>query len=156
MPNKPHAWGIKAFVLADSISGYIYRLRLYLGKETELINTPGYGKTEQVVLTLMDGLMGWGHHLFTDRFYTSVPLLQKLGSENTSMTGTIVKNRRFLPPAVKKGLKMEKGETKAFKMDDNLCLVWRDKRYYNINKFIYIIIYIHGMLRISTWSRGKT
>lgn len=127
LPNKPHSWGIKAFVLADSISGYLYRFKLYLGSETDLVATPGYNKTEQTVLTLMDGLFGRGHHVFTDRYYTSVPLLEKLASEHTSMTGTIAKNRRFLPPAIK-GLKMKKGEIKAYQKDSNVCLVWRDKR----------------------------
>ena len=66
IPNKPHAWGIKAFVLADSRSGYTYRLRLYFRSHTELIPATGFNKTEQTVLTLMDGLLGWGHHLYTD------------------------------------------------------------------------------------------
>ena len=129
IPNKPHAWGIKAYVLADSQSGYMYRFRLYFGSQTELIDTPGYGKTEQAVLTLMDGLLGRGHHLFTDRFYTSVPLLDKLGAENTSLTGTIVRRRRLFPSAVRSGsVKLQKGETKAFTHGNNVCLAWRDKR----------------------------
>ena len=32
MPKKPTKWGIKAFVLADSKSGYTFRWRLYTGK----------------------------------------------------------------------------------------------------------------------------
>ncbi len=41
IPNQPHSWGIKAYVLADSRSGYTYHLRLYFGSETNLIDTPG-------------------------------------------------------------------------------------------------------------------
>lgn len=58
IPNKPHAWGIKAFVLADSVSGYTYRLRIYFGTQTDLVPSQGFGKTEQTVLTLLDGLLG--------------------------------------------------------------------------------------------------
>ena len=101
IPNKPHSWGIKAFVLADSKTGYTYHLRLYFGSETDL-DFPGYSHTETVVLTLLDGLLGRGHHLFTDRFYTSVPLLDKLNTENTSLTGTIKRNRRLLLRKLKK------------------------------------------------------
>ena len=31
LPKKPKKWGMKAFVLADSITGYTYRWRLYTG-----------------------------------------------------------------------------------------------------------------------------
>ena len=128
IPSKPHAWGIKAFVHADSRSGYTYRLRLYFGSQTELTPATGFNKTEQTVLTLMDGLLGRGHHLYTDRYYTSVTLLDKLGAENTSMTGTLVRSRR---------LQLQKGETKAFTHGKNLCLVWRDKRYMLIGSNAY-------------------
>ena len=32
LPNKPNKWGMKAYVLADSLSGYTYKWRLYTGK----------------------------------------------------------------------------------------------------------------------------
>ena len=32
MPKKPTKWGLKAFVLADSKTGYTFRWRLYTGK----------------------------------------------------------------------------------------------------------------------------
>ncbi len=150
IPNKPHAWGIKAFVLADSQSGYSYRLRLYFGSETDFIvlsMLPG-----QAVLTLMGGLLGVGHHLFTDRlwFYTSIPLLDKLGGENTSMTGTIMSNR-CLSSAIRGSLKLQKGETKSFTHGDNLCLVWRDNRY------VYMASNAFGndMVTLPTKIRGK-
>ena len=37
MPKKPTKWGMKAFVLADSVTGYTYNWRLYGGKK-ETIN----------------------------------------------------------------------------------------------------------------------
>ena len=40
MRGKPHPYGIKAFVLADSKTGYVYRLRLYFGKETDIMQNP--------------------------------------------------------------------------------------------------------------------
>ena len=33
MPKKPTKWGMKAFVLADSVTGYTYNWRLYIGKK---------------------------------------------------------------------------------------------------------------------------
>ena len=32
MPKKPTKWGLKAFVLADSKTGYTFRWHLYTGK----------------------------------------------------------------------------------------------------------------------------
>ena len=35
MPKKPTKWGMKAFVLADSLSGYTYSWKLYAGKKQQ-------------------------------------------------------------------------------------------------------------------------
>ena len=32
MPKKPTKWGVKAWVLAESSTGYVWNLRLYTGK----------------------------------------------------------------------------------------------------------------------------
>ena len=32
MPKKPKKWGLKAFALSDSHSGYVYNWHLYTGK----------------------------------------------------------------------------------------------------------------------------
>ena len=40
LKGKPNPWGIKAFALADSKSGYMYKICIYYGKETQLIDRP--------------------------------------------------------------------------------------------------------------------
>ena len=52
--GKPHPFGIKAFVLADSKTGYVYRLRLYFGGETDL--TLAYCKQHGLFLHLRSHL----------------------------------------------------------------------------------------------------
>ena len=37
LPKKPTKWGIKAYVLADSATGYVYSWRLYTGNLLLLI-----------------------------------------------------------------------------------------------------------------------
>ena len=37
MPKKPTKWGMKAFVLADAISGYTYNWILYTGNDHDKI-----------------------------------------------------------------------------------------------------------------------
>jgi hypothetical protein len=38
IPKKPHKWGIKAWVLADSTNGYVGNFKLYTGKVTTNTN----------------------------------------------------------------------------------------------------------------------
>ena len=36
MPKNPTKWGMKAFVLADSSTGYVYNWKLYTGKHKKI------------------------------------------------------------------------------------------------------------------------
>lgn len=51
MPKKPQKWGMKAWVLADSNTGYTWSWKLYTGKESE---PPQLGLAHRVVLELVD------------------------------------------------------------------------------------------------------
>ena len=73
LKGKPNPWGIKAFVLADSRTGYMTRVRIYYGKETQLIDCP-LPHTVKVVMTLVEPYHDKGYDLYLDRFYGS-PLL---------------------------------------------------------------------------------
>ena len=50
--GKPHLWGIKAFVLSDSKTGYLQRVCVYYGKETQLVEND-LPHTARVVQTLI-------------------------------------------------------------------------------------------------------
>ena len=97
--GKPQPWGIKAYVLSESKTGYLYNI-IYYGRETHLI-TSGLNHTTNVVLTLMDPLKNRGYDLYTDRFYTSPQLATELLHIGTTLTGTVMVNKRDLPAAVK-------------------------------------------------------
>ena len=100
--GKPQPWGIKAYVLSESRTGYMYNLVIYYGKETQLIMRPGLNHTTAVVLTLIDPLKNLGYDLYTDRFYTSPLLAEELLQIRTTLTGTVMSNRKNMPAAVKK------------------------------------------------------
>ena len=53
LKGKPHPWGMKAFVLSDSKTGYLNRVCLYYGKETQLLDND-LPHTAKVVMTLVD------------------------------------------------------------------------------------------------------
>ena len=53
MKDKPTKWGIKVFVLADSRNGYVKRIQIYTGKNSELSkNEMGL---ESNVMELLEG-----------------------------------------------------------------------------------------------------
>ena len=125
--GKPQPWGIKAYVLSESRTGYMYNLVIYYGKETQLIMRPGLNHTTAVVLTLIDPLKNLGYDLYTDRFYTSPLLAEELLQIRTTLTGTVMSNRKNMPAAVKKN-KQKKGDVATYTNKKMVVMQWTDKR----------------------------
>ena len=129
---KPTKWGLKAFVLADSITGYIVNIIPYTGQETKEIYlsqcNPDLPLYAQVVVALVDKYLGKQHHLYADRFYSSVPLVDELERQGTRYIGTLVKTRQQLPKVVRQsGFKLQKGESKAWRDRKKMVIAWKDK-----------------------------
>ena len=104
MPAKPTKYGIKAFTLASSSDGYVLNVLLYTGSKTLSNADPAYCSLPQparVVMELMRPYLNRGHHLYTDRYYISVPLSQALLEAGTHFTGTCVKSRIGLPDVIR-------------------------------------------------------
>ena len=124
--GKPQPWGIKAYVLSESRSGYMYNLVIYYGKETQLITAPGLNHTTRVILTAMTPLANMGYDLYTDRFYTS-PIVADELKINTTVTGTVMVNKKNMPAATKsKRLKPKKGDVSTYR--PLVVMQWTDKR----------------------------
>lgn len=151
--DKPIKWGIKIFVASESSTGYICGLEPYLGKQsTDAMDRQDLGVTSRVVLHLVKKLQDdygsvEGMHVFTDRFYTNVDLAEALHDMKVHITGTIMRQRKRLPPEVRpikkkkvfgkkairgktkpvKPLKLKRGEMKAYRKDDKYSLlIWKD------------------------------
>ena len=118
--GKPHPWGIKAYVLADSDTGYLYSVVIYYGKETLLVSRPGLNHTTRVVLTLVQPACNMGYDLYTDRFYTSPLLARELANLGITLTGTVMANRKDMPLAVRAKGKRKRGATKTYRKK-NVC-----------------------------------
>ena len=127
LKGKPHPWGIKAFVLSDSLTGYMQRVCIYYGKETLLINTD-HPHTTRVVLTLVQPYHNRGHDLYVDRFYSSPLLATELSKVGITITGTVQCNRKGLPKDVTTKNKEQIGTVKAARSGNILVLSWMDKR----------------------------
>lgn len=95
MPNKPHKWGIKLFVLCDS-NGFAYSFEVYVGAGDNVVldGCPDLGSSANVVVRLSQTIPDFNHFiLYFDNFYTSIPLLVYLPARGIFSLGTIRVNR---------------------------------------------------------------
>ena len=123
IPGKRHKYGIKLFVLCDP-HGYAYNWQMYTGKTNAIA---GFGLSESVVLKLMEPLLDKGYNLYTDNFYTSYPLAIELLRRQTTLCGTLRKNRKHVSLKVK-AKKLKKGECVAQRKGQVMVCKWKDKR----------------------------
>ena len=77
---------------------------------------------------LLEPYLNKGHHLFTDHYYSSIPLAQALHDNGTAYTGTIVRDRVDLSDAIRAGQTLQEGEVAPFRSDHFMALAWRTKK----------------------------
>ncbi|GBP47242.1 PiggyBac transposable element-derived protein 2 [Eumeta japonica] len=94
LPNKPHKWGFKLFVLC-SVGGYAHKFEIYTGEDYKrLPDEPDFGPVGNVVIRLVRGVPRHINHIiYFDNFYTSIPLVAHLGKEGIFTLGTVQSNR---------------------------------------------------------------
>ena len=128
---KPKKYHIKTFGLCDSVTGYVYNLLIYFGKDTSYIpeNDANSSQAVNIFRTLMAPLQHSGHHIFADRYYNSAPVIEHLSSQRFYYTGTLNVNRRDFPPELKT-MRLEHMEQRYFYHEerDILCVTWKDKK----------------------------
>ena len=123
LPKKPHKWGLKAWVLADSTNGYTWGWKLYTGKEG---GATEHGLAHRVVMELVNDqrLEQKGYIVYT---YSSPALFKALTDSGFGACGSARKDRRGIPKSVSTA-NLQKGETQSICDDGILSLKWRDKR----------------------------
>ena len=154
LPLKHARFGIKLFCLAED-SGYLYRFRIYAGKQdpaTAMLSVmpsecANFSHTEQVVVYMALPLLDKGYSIFMDNWYSSCRLYDYLHHRQTTACGTMRSNRVPLPvrqsqPAV--------GQSTAFRCGPLLCLKFKDK------KDIYMLTTCHDETMVKPpRSRGR-
>ena len=85
IPIKPGRFGIMAFTLAESTSGYVLGSKVYTGKEANVVQKD-LGK--RAVMLLMEPFLDKGYYVFMDNYYTSVGLFEELEGRKTLACGT--------------------------------------------------------------------
>ena len=76
---------------------------------------------------MIRGILGYGHTLYVDNFYTSEELFLYLNQNETGACGTVRKNRVKLPIEFKTK-KLDKGETTSISNGTILAMRFNDKR----------------------------
>ena len=100
MPKKPVKWGIKNWVCADSVTGYILTFDVYCGGNASHSVHPK-GLAYGVVMKLVQPFLDKGHTVYMDNFYTSPELFHDLLERNTSASGTVRQNHKHFPALLK-------------------------------------------------------
>ena len=98
LPMKPIKCSFKVWVRADIQNGYLCNFDIYTGKEESAETNLG-GK---VVKKLSRMLVGKRYHLYFDKIFCSVSLLDDLLEDELYACGTFHKDRRGLPQAIVK------------------------------------------------------
>ena len=122
IPSKRHRFGIKLFVLCDSETGMVLDIIPYTATDTDIPANDPLGISGAVVKVMIERLLGKGHVIYMDNWYTSPDLSKFLLDHNTGSVGTVRKTRRNMPK-FDSAKKIER-----FKTDDIMVMKWTDKR----------------------------
>lgn len=123
LKNKRHRYGVKVFKLCAE-GGYCITYKIYSGKEQKRAKD----LSAKVVMELVEPYLEFGRTIYTDNWYTSVPLAEKLGEKHTHLVGTLNKKRKENPKVVV-NTKLNRGQVVGLKNKKNVVVLkWKDKR----------------------------
>ena len=91
IPSKPDRYGLKIYVLADSVNYYPINFEVYCGKQS--VSNKPYDLVMRLCTVLKSG-----HIVCGDNYFSSLALSNSLLSQyNINYLGTLRKNRREVP-----------------------------------------------------------
>lgn len=131
MPQKPEKFGIKFWARCDGSTSYMSDFQLYSGKRDRTPLQQIHGLGYRVIHDLSRDLIGLNHCIYFDRFFSSVSLLEHLLADHIYACGTMMANRKGVPPAMKQKKKLKKqlpkrGDTMAFQKNNVTVTAWND------------------------------
>lgn len=153
--NKPHKWGIKVFSRAG-ISGIVYDFEIYVGKGTTRESTD-LGISGDIVIRLAQHIpQNKNYKVYTDNFFSSYYLFEKMKQKGILATGTVRLNRL-------KGLKMlddnslkqqGRGSFDFYTENHNniIAVKWYDNKSVSL---ILSFIGVHPVEQVNRWSLSQ-
>ena len=124
IPSKAAKFGVKIWVLAESVSGYVHNIKCYLGKKKISPVTQLQHGTD-VVLDLLrrSNLLIKGYHIICDSFFCSLDLAKRLLNLNTYITGTLRANTQM--PLTIKNANIDVNETVYVRQGNILATAYK-------------------------------
>ena len=107
VPLKPTKRGFKVWVRADSVTEE--------------------GMGERVVSQLCKEIEGYNYYVYCDNFFSSVSLFESLLEHHVYACGTVRRDRKGFPNALKHVQLSQRGEYQAMQRNELVATVWRDK-----------------------------
>ena len=99
---------------------------MHTGPSMALKNSADGLKSSQIVMTLVDELLGKGYCVYVDNYYTLPMLFRELHKQQTDAIGTVRLNRKHMPAQLK--VKIPRGSTVARYSEELMSLKWLDKK----------------------------
>ena len=127
LPLKPIKRGYKVWCLCDPITGYLFSYQIYLGKEE--INVKEVPLGERVVFDLISGHNFQGKHLYFDKFFISLKLLENLMLQNIEACGIIRPERAGILSDFAKKNRMQRGDLKSIITSNSIVFIWMDTKH---------------------------
>jgi hypothetical protein len=105
IPSKPNKYGVKVFWICDSANSYPLKGEIYIGRQPNatLEESRMFNKPFHLVKRLIEPWKGSGRNITCDNYFTSVPLACDLLAMNTTLVGTLRKNKADIPAAMQAG-----------------------------------------------------
>lgn len=94
MPSTPAKYGLRFWWLTDSASAYPLKFAIDTGGSDA---SAGHGRGYDVATHLMSKYLHTGRNLTIDKYFTSIELARKLLRSQTTILGTMRKNKRDVP-----------------------------------------------------------
>jgi len=162
MPNKPHKWGYKFFVLSGA-SGFAYNFEFCSGQEnnseSRKASEPDLGASANVVMRLSRVIPNnQNFKLFFDNYYTTLPLLVYLKKRNILSLGTVRRNRlkNVMLPDDSILMKQPRGTTAhcISKVSDTdiVAVIWKDTK---IVSLLSTFTAIDPVVKVSRFDRKQ-
>ena len=123
--NKPTKWGIKIYMICESLSGYVFHFEVYC-------LYPNLSNSTMAVVKRMlhdSHLDNEGRTIVMDNYYQCPRLAQELLLEGTNSLGTSRFDRLDTPGELKTGAQVFTAGQMDFRRKGGvLCVRWKDKR----------------------------